>query len=113
MANTCGACGKLWACALCHEALADHSFEPVDRQLRSVMCGVCGHMMTYAEYGASCPPPAATPSIRGASCTNTPTSSPFAKGEHGRLPALIDVHSVRNRETGEVMSGPGVMVGDN
>ena len=55
VANTCGACHELWACALCHDELADHRFAPVDRHLPSVMCGACGRMMTHAEYGASCP----------------------------------------------------------
>lgn len=55
VANTCGACGKLWACSLCHDECENHSFAPVDRRERSVMCGACGHMMTHAEYGASCP----------------------------------------------------------
>lgn len=43
VANTCGACHKLWACSLCHNELADHRFVGVDKQLRSVMCGACGH----------------------------------------------------------------------
>ena len=55
VANTCGACAKLWACSLCHDECADHEFAPVERSERSVMCGACGHMMTHAEYGASCP----------------------------------------------------------
>lgn len=55
VANTCGACKKLWACSLCHDECADHEFAPVERSERSVMCGACGHMMTHAEYGAACP----------------------------------------------------------
>ena len=43
IANTCGACLKLWACSLCHDELADHRFVGVDKQLRSVMCPSCGH----------------------------------------------------------------------
>lgn len=41
VANTCGACHKLWACSLCHDELADHRFVGVDKQLRSVMCSAC------------------------------------------------------------------------
>lgn len=41
VANTCGACHKLWACSLCHDELADHRFVGVDKHLRSVMCGPC------------------------------------------------------------------------
>ena len=43
VANTCGACHKLWACSLCHNELADHRFVGVDKHLRSVMCPSCGH----------------------------------------------------------------------
>lgn len=55
VANTCGTCGKLWACSLCHEELTDHAFGAVDKQLPSVVCGVCGRRMTFDEYGAACP----------------------------------------------------------
>ena len=55
VANTCGACNKLWACSRCHDELADHRFAGVDKRARSIMCGACGHRMTYGEYGASCP----------------------------------------------------------
>ena len=55
-ANTCGACRELWACSLCHAALADHPFAPVGREERSVLCGACGAMLTHAEYATgACP----------------------------------------------------------
>lgn len=55
VANTCGVCGDLWACSLCHDEVAGHGFGAVDKQLPSVMCGVCGTRMTFYEYGESCP----------------------------------------------------------
>lgn len=55
VANTCGRCGKLWACSLCHDAMADHGFSAVDKRLPSVVCGVCGTRMTFEQYGDRCP----------------------------------------------------------
>lgn len=83
VANTCGACHELWACALCHDELADHRFAPVDRHLPSVMCGACGRMMTHAEYGASCPS-CGHPFNPGCKLHEDTYFLPFATSEHPR-----------------------------
>lgn len=54
VANKCRTCGTYWACHLCHEA-SGHEFGPMPANELAVMCGVCGHEMTRADYGSSCP----------------------------------------------------------
>lgn len=55
-------CGRYYACASCHEALAGHAAEVWPRGRRgeaaAVLCGRCRRGMSVAEYlgcGASCP----------------------------------------------------------
>lgn len=46
-------CGEYYPCHLCHAEAADHPAEqwPLDqRGTRAVLCGVCGHELTIAEY---------------------------------------------------------------
>lgn len=56
-----GCCGEYYACAACHDALADHPLEPLSREERDapgVLCGVCRAELTVAEYlacGYRCP----------------------------------------------------------
>lgn len=54
VANLCGICGQFWACHGCHEELADHPFGRVDPDTPgTVLCGVCGHLSSYADYSAA------------------------------------------------------------
>ncbi len=53
VANKCATCGKWFACAWCHPA--DHAFGQMHLDEPAVMCGVCGHQMTFHEYGTECP----------------------------------------------------------
>jgi uncharacterized CHY-type Zn-finger protein len=54
-------CGELYLCHLCHEELAGHvaeqwSLDEYDEP--AILCGVCGTMLTIAEYlgsGDHCP----------------------------------------------------------
>jgi len=53
-------CGEYYPCHLCHAEAADHPAEqwPRDaRDERAVLCGVCGHELTIADYlvADSCP----------------------------------------------------------
>jgi uncharacterized CHY-type Zn-finger protein len=54
-------CGKFFACADCHEALAGHSIErwtPADTEQVVARCGQCGLCMTLSGYltcDDSCP----------------------------------------------------------
>ncbi|HEY1803534.1 MAG TPA: CHY zinc finger protein [Terracidiphilus sp.] len=54
-------CGAYYACKDCHEALADHPIEvwlQSERAQLAVLCGVCGHEMSIAQYlssGYACP----------------------------------------------------------
>jgi uncharacterized CHY-type Zn-finger protein len=53
-------CGEYYPCHLCHEGTAGHPARqwPVSaRGERAVLCGVCGHELTIAEYlqADSCP----------------------------------------------------------
>jgi uncharacterized CHY-type Zn-finger protein len=46
-------CQEFYPCHLCHAATADHDTEqwPIDsRGEQAVLCGVCGHQQTIAEY---------------------------------------------------------------
>ena len=46
-------CGEYYPCHLCHAETADHPAEqwPLDeRDERAVLCGVCKHELTIAEY---------------------------------------------------------------
>jgi uncharacterized CHY-type Zn-finger protein len=46
-------CGEYYPCHLCHAETAGHPAQqwPVDaRAERAVLCGVCGHELTIAEY---------------------------------------------------------------
>lgn len=46
-------CGQWYSCFECHEASADHPAEvwkADERQRHAVLCGVCGHQLTIAEY---------------------------------------------------------------
>ena len=49
-------CGVYYACKDCHEKMADHRIEvwpQSEWNQRAVLCGVCGHELTIAEYMAS------------------------------------------------------------
>jgi uncharacterized CHY-type Zn-finger protein len=49
-------CGVFYACKDCHIALADHPIQVWPREewdQLAVLCGVCGHELTIAEYMAS------------------------------------------------------------
>lgn len=54
-------CGEYYACAQCHDALADHPLTPWPRERRDtpgVLCGVCRAELGIAEYLAcdhTCP----------------------------------------------------------
>jgi uncharacterized CHY-type Zn-finger protein len=53
-------CGEFYPCHLCHAETADHPAEqwPLDkRDEPAVLCGVCGHLLTIADYleTDSCP----------------------------------------------------------
>lgn len=53
-------CGEYYPCHLCHAETADHPARqwPADRRdERAVLCGVCGHELTIADYLATddCP----------------------------------------------------------
>jgi uncharacterized CHY-type Zn-finger protein len=55
-------CGEFYPCHLCHAETAGHPAAtwPVDsRDERAVLCGVCGHRLSIAEYldasNPSCP----------------------------------------------------------
>ena len=53
-------CGEFYPCHLCHAETADHAAEqwPIEkRDEPAVLCGVCGHLLTIADYLAadSCP----------------------------------------------------------
>jgi uncharacterized CHY-type Zn-finger protein len=54
-------CGRYYACAECHTALAGHAAErwPVDEfEQYAILCGACGAELTIAEYlacEAHCP----------------------------------------------------------
>lgn len=52
IANKCATCNKYWACYECHAAATDHSFGAMDLKSRAVLCGACGHEMTFADYTA-------------------------------------------------------------
>ncbi|WP_156191481.1 CHY zinc finger protein [Corynebacterium kalinowskii] len=54
VANKCATCGEYWACYQCHQE-SGHAFGAMPRDEKAVMCGVCGHEMTAAEYADSCP----------------------------------------------------------
>jgi uncharacterized CHY-type Zn-finger protein len=46
-------CLEFYPCHLCHAETADHQTTqwPVDsREARAVLCGVCGHQLTIANY---------------------------------------------------------------
>lgn len=46
-------CGAYYPCHLCHAETADHPAQqwPLEaRGERAVLCGVCGHELTIAEY---------------------------------------------------------------
>ena len=53
-------CGEYYPCHLCHEEAVGHPAQQwplADRDREAVLCGVCGHELTIAEYLAadSCP----------------------------------------------------------
>ncbi|WP_368498075.1 helix-turn-helix domain-containing protein [Herbiconiux sp. A18JL235] len=53
-------CGEYYPCHLCHEQTADHPaavWPLAERDRRAVLCGVCDHELTIADYLAStsCP----------------------------------------------------------
>lgn len=54
-------CGTYFACKDCHELLADHSiavWPETEWDQTAILCGVCGHEMSIAEYmtsGDRCP----------------------------------------------------------
>lgn len=53
-------CGEFYPCHLCHEEAAGHpsAVWPLDeRGAEAVLCGVCGSVLTIAEYleSSSCP----------------------------------------------------------
>ncbi|WP_293949104.1 CHY zinc finger protein [uncultured Weissella sp.] len=52
IANRCETCGKLYACYQCHNNTENHAFGRYNQRSNQliVMCGVCGHQMTYARY---------------------------------------------------------------
>ena len=58
VANKCAACGKWFACSLCHEEATDHPFGPMPLDVPAVMCGNCGNTMDYHEYAAAAACPA-------------------------------------------------------
>ena len=46
-------CGEYYPCHLCHAEAAGHPAQqwPLDaRDARAVLCGVCGHELTIADY---------------------------------------------------------------
>ena len=52
VANRFACCGEYYACYQCHDALAGHPRIPwSDPDSPAVMCGICRHQMTEAEYG--------------------------------------------------------------
>ena len=56
IALRCGECGHFSPCFRCHDAVADHDFEPWPRDRfdePAVRCGVCGERLTVAAYLAS------------------------------------------------------------
>ncbi|OEG19518.1 hypothetical protein BCR23_02175 [Enterococcus quebecensis] len=61
IANKCYYCKKYYACHLCHNQQENHEFYPwpivQDLTDKVVLCGVCHHEMTYAEYTSfeNCP----------------------------------------------------------
>jgi uncharacterized CHY-type Zn-finger protein len=53
-------CGEFYPCHLCHAETADHAAEqwPIEkRDEPALLCGVCGHVLTIADYlvADSCP----------------------------------------------------------
>ena len=53
-------CGEFYPCHLCHAEAADHPAQqwPLSaRGERAILCGVCGHVLTIAEYleASGCP----------------------------------------------------------
>jgi uncharacterized CHY-type Zn-finger protein len=54
-------CGGYYPCHACHDALADHAFEPIPASAfddPGVLCGVCGTALAVGEYlecGHACP----------------------------------------------------------
>ncbi|MEJ5927884.1 CHY zinc finger protein [Corynebacterium sp. H128] len=55
VANKCSVCGDYWACHLCHAAESAHPFGQIPLDEPAIECGVCGHRMSYQEYGPRCP----------------------------------------------------------
>lgn len=51
VALRCSVCGKYYACYECHDELEDHPFGQFNQNKEDgVMCGACGHTMTYQEH---------------------------------------------------------------
>ena len=50
IANMCQQCQRYFACALCHDTLMTHTFQPMYMSQISVMCGACRLEMTGTAY---------------------------------------------------------------
>ncbi|WP_390407682.1 CHY zinc finger protein [Lacticaseibacillus jixiensis] len=46
----CQQCQAYYACYQCHDALCNHTFVPSSTSAAKVLCGVCRHELTYAQY---------------------------------------------------------------
>ncbi|MDF8375009.1 hypothetical protein G9401_05360 [Weissella paramesenteroides] len=56
VALKCAQCHQYFACYQCHDAIMSHEFMPANPEDKSVMCGVCHHIMNYQDYSQnSCP----------------------------------------------------------
>ena len=53
----CSSCKRYYACYKCHDSLEDHAFQATSStETAPVLCGVCLHYLTLAEYKmGSCP----------------------------------------------------------